>query len=375
MKHIVVLGSGLVGKAIAMDLAGHYNVTAVDRDPERLAEMDDLDNLTTIYTDLSLTSQVASVIMDADIVVNALPGFMGYRTLEAIIKAGKNVVDISFFPENALELDGLAKQYNVTAIVDCGVAPGLGNLLLGHHHEEMQVDRFECYVGGLPIERTWPFEYKAPFSPVDVIEEYTRPARLVENGKLVERRALSEPEIMHFDGIGDLEAFNTDGLRSLLHTMSIPNMKEKTLRYPGHIELMKIFRETGLFDSKPVTVGDAEISPLALTTKLLLPKWKLRKGEAEFTVMKVLIGGEKDSAPREIEYYLYDEYDTATATHSMARTTGYTCNAAVTVLAEGLYRNKGIIPPEYLGKETAVFDRMLAYLRERNINLQKRVNQ
>src|SRR6185503_12264879 len=150
-----------------------------------------------------------------------------------------DVVDISFFPEDALLLDKLAKQKEVTAITDCGVAPGLSNLIIGRYNEEMKIDSFECYVGGLPKERIPPFQYKAPFSPVDVIQEYIRPARLVENGKLVIKPAMSDKEILHFDEAGDLEGFNTDGLRSLVTTMKhIPDMKEKTLRYPGHIDLI-----------------------------------------------------------------------------------------------------------------------------------------
>ena len=171
---------------------------------------------------------------------------MGYQALEAIIKAKKNVVDISFFPEDPLELDDLAKQNHVTAVVDCGVAPGISNLLLGYYNERMTITHFECLVGGLPKQRVKPFEYKAPFSPIDVLEEYTRPARYVENGFVVTKPALSDAELIDFEKVGTLEAFNTDGLRTILFTMShIPNMIEKTLRYPGHIDLMKALIKAG----------------------------------------------------------------------------------------------------------------------------------
>ncbi len=372
MKHIVVLGAGLVGRVIAIDLAKKSQVTVADKDADRLADLNAYESITTVYTDLSFQNQIQPLIMDADIVVNALPGFMGYETLKTIIQTGKDVVDISFFPQDALELDELARQHNVTAIVDCGVAPGLGNLLLGHHAETMKIDSFVCYVGGLPIERTWPYEYKAPFSPVDVIEEYIRPARLVENCKLVERQALSEPELIDFGELGTLEAFNTDGLRSLVKTMNIPNMKEKTLRYPGHIELMRVLRETGFFSQNPVQVGKAEISPLDLTTKLLLPKWELKRGEKEFTIMKIIIKGKEQGKLKNIEYLLYDEYDVETETHSMARTTGYTCTAAVSLLIDGNYKEKGVLPPELLAKDKDAVSQMLNYLKERKIELQRK---
>jgi len=145
-----------------------------------------------------------------------------------------------------LQLDKLAREKNVTAITDIGVAPGLSNLILGCYNEEMMVSNFECYVGGLPKIRKKPFEYKASFSPADVIEEYIRPARLKEHGQIVTKPALTEREYIHFDNVGTLEAFSTDGLRSLLFTMPhVPNMKEKTLRYPGQEQGIGICNKTG----------------------------------------------------------------------------------------------------------------------------------
>src|SRR5690606_37486262 len=135
-------------------------------------------------------------------------------------------------------LDALAKEQGVTAVVDCGLAPGLGNILFGRLNEELDsIDTFLCHVGGLPVVRRKPYEYAAVFSPLDVIEEYTRPARFIENGALVVRPALSDVEKMDLPGVGTLEAFNSDGLRTLAVTMKAPNMKEKTLRYPGHVGL------------------------------------------------------------------------------------------------------------------------------------------
>lgn len=143
-------------------------------------------------------------------------------------------------------MDTLAKQKNVTAIVDCGVAPGMSNWVLGHYNTQMKIQEFECMVGGLPMQRIKPWEYKAPFSPVDVIEEYIRPARYVVNGEIITRPALSDAELIDFPVVGTLESFNTDGLRSILFTMKhIPNMKEKTLRYPGHIALIQSLQKPG----------------------------------------------------------------------------------------------------------------------------------
>ncbi|HSD64223.1 MAG TPA: saccharopine dehydrogenase C-terminal domain-containing protein, partial [Ignavibacteriaceae bacterium] len=311
MNKITVLGAGMVGSAIAEDLSKKYEVTVCDINEERLKELKSLIPVKIKKADISDKDQLVNTIRDSDLVVGAVPGFMGFECLKAIIESGKNVVDISFFDEDPFELDRLALENNVTAIVDCGVAPGLSNIILGYHSERMKVNSFECYVGGLPFERKPPYEYKAPFSPIDVIEEYTRPARIMVNGKVVTKEALSEPELINTEA-GTLEAFNTDGLRSLLKTMKIPDMKEKTLRYPGHIQLMRALRATGFFDKEEIDIKGKTIRPVDLTSKLLFPLWKLERNEPEFTILKIRINGEG----KEIEYSLFDKYDEATKTSS-----------------------------------------------------------
>ena len=366
---IAVLGAGMVGRAIAQDLAKEHSVTAFDLDAFSLDELKlKTPSIETVAADLSLVDEYRNWFSPFDLVVTAVPGFMGYRTLEAVIKAGKNVVDISFFPEDAMQLDQLAKENEVTVITDCGVAPGMSNLILGYHNAEMKVDSFFCYVGGLPKHPQPPFNYKAPFSPVDVIQEYIRPARMMENGSIITKQALSDRELIRFEKAGELEAFNTDGLRSLLYTMRhIPDMKEKTLRYPGHVDLIIALQQAGFFDSHPVRVNETDITPLDFTSRLLLHQWKLGPEEEEFTVMKVIIKGERKT----IVYDLYDQYDPMTKTSSMARTTGYTCTAAVNLMAKGMFSAKGVFPPELIGKYKKCFEFVMEYLRERNVNWKK----
>ena len=369
---IAVLGAGMVGSAIAVDLAKDFLVTSFDRDENNLTALHKRNSaVQTIAADLSDFTQYKNWFAGFDLFVTAVPGFMGFKTLEHIIDLGKNVVDISFFPENALELDKKAKEKNVTVITDCGVAPGMSNLILGRFNEEMKVQSFACYVGGLPKERKPPFEYKAPFSPIDVIEEYTRPARLVEQGKIVTKPALSEREVMNFTQVGQLEAFNTDGLRSLIYTMKhIPEMKEKTLRYPGHIDLIIALQKAGFFSTEEISVKNLSIQPLNVTSKILMNEWKLTPGEKEFTVMRVVVQGENKT----IQYNLYDEYDVASQTSSMARTTGYTCTAAVHILAQNMFSEKGVFPPEFMGKDKSCFDFVLNYLKDRNVIWQQSIN-
>ncbi|MGG9963654.1 saccharopine dehydrogenase family protein [Ferruginibacter sp. SUN106] len=362
---IAILGAGMVGRAMAIDVVKNYSVTSFDVSEQSLQLLQQKSKLiTTVQTDLSDYDNYKNLLQGFDFVISAVPGFMGYKTLEAIINAKKNVVDISFFPEDALQLDALAKENSVTAIVDCGVAPGMSNLILGYHNERMKIDSFECMVGGLPKRRIQPFEYKAPFSPIDVLEEYTRPARYVENSHIVTKPALSDAELIDFNNVGTLESFNTDGLRSILFTMShIPNMKEKTLRYPGHIDLMKGLIKAGFLNSSPVNFKGQQIIPLEFTSSLLFDQWKLGPTEEEFTLMAITIKGEGKT----IHYDLYDEYDTITATSSMSRTTGYTCTAALNMLINKLFTAKGVFPPELVGNNESCFNFILDYLRQRNI--------
>ena len=308
-----------------------------------------------------------------DLVICAVPGFLGFQTLKSIIEAGKNVVDISFFSENALDLDALAKEKGVTAIVDCGVAPGMDNIILGYYDTRLELTDFECLVGGLPKVKKWPFNYKAPFSPIDVIEEYTRPARYVENFKLITKEALSDCEYLNFDNIGTLESFNTDGLRSIIHTMShIPNMKEKTLRFPGHVDFIKGLKESGFFSEEKMDFKGIEMSPLEFTCKVLFKEWKLEDQDEEFTVMRITLKGKNEQGQtEEVIYELYDEYCNETQTASMSRTTGYTATAAANLVLDGLFDEKGVFPPELVGKHEVCFKYILDYLMERNIHYKK----
>lgn len=364
----------MVGSAMAIDMAKNHQVTLTDLNENSLKEVQaKCPELSVQKLDVCDKKDLAKTIGPFDLVICAVPGFLGFETLKTIITSKKNVVDISFFSENSLELDALAKENGVTAIVDCGVAPGMDNILLGYHNEKMKIESFECLVGGLPKVKKWPFCYKAPFSPIDVIEEYTRPARYVENGVEVVREPLTDSEYIEFDKVGTLESFNTDGLRSIIQTMPhIPNMKEKTLRYPGHIEYILALKESGFFSEEEIDLDGKKIRPLDFTSKVLIDEWKLGKHEEELTVMRITLTGENDQGQREeIVYNLHDEYCTTTQTSSMSRTTGYTATAAANMFLKGLFKEKGVFPPELVGKNEACCLYILDYLKERGIKYKK----
>lgn len=374
MPKVTVLGGGRVGSAIALDLVcSGFAVEVADASDEALARFATVSGVATRRLDLSQDTAVADAVRDSDIVVGAVPGFLGYGVLRAVLRAGKPAVDISFFDEDALGLEPLAREAGVAAIVDCGVAPGMSNLFLGHHAARAtSVRRFRCYVGGLPAVRSQPWEYKAGFSPIDVLEEYTRPARLVENGEIVVRPALSEPELLEFESLGTLEAFNTDGLRSLVRTVRCPSMVEKTLRYPGHIDKMRLLRDAGFLSKEPVGIPGGVVRPLDLTAALLFPVWKFAEGEEDFTVMRVEIDTVEDGRPVHHGYEMLDRYDAASRTTSMARTTGYAATAAVVWLAEGHRLEPGVHPPERWAREEGVLGFVLDHLAARGVVFRRR---
>jgi lysine 6-dehydrogenase len=372
---ITVLGAGLVGSAIIKDLAlePKFNIIAVDLAAEGLASVNHLENVHTRQGNVLNQEVLHEVCENANLVICAVPGFMGFETLKKIIELGKNVVDISFFPEDAFELNALALEKGVTVVVDCGVAPGLCNIQAGYLQTKMsEVHSYVCFVGGLPKTRTWPFEYKAVFSPADVIEEYTRPARFVEYGKIVTRKALTDLEKIDLPGVGTLEAFNTDGLRSLLFTLEAPFKKEKTLRYAGHVELMRAFREAGFFDSSPVSINDQEVIPLQLTSKLLFDQWKMGPGDEDLTVMQVEMKGLEGGQKVKYTFDLLDYFDTESGIHSMARTTGYTCTIVARQVLSGLFSRKGISPPEYIGQTKGCYSNLLEEYKTRRIEIRER---
>jgi lysine 6-dehydrogenase len=368
MKKIIILGAGMVGKAMASDLARRHEVTSADIDAGALLPLAGIPNIHTALVDVTDDDALSSALSGFDLVISAVPGFLGKQTMQKVIKQKKDLVDISFMPEDVLHMDSLARKNGVTVVMDCGVAPGMPNYITGYHSTAMQIEEMEYMVGGLPKERSLPFEYKAPFSPCDVIEEYTRPARFVENGKMVVRPAMSDAEYVHFNNIGTLEAFNTDGLRSLIKTMKqIPSMKEKTLRYPGHINLIRALSEAGFLSREAITVSETRVVPLEFTSRILFDAWKLGTEEPEFTVMRIILRGTENGIAREITYELYDEYDPVEKLSSMARTTGFTATGTAEMILNGKFAEKGLFPPELVGKEPGCFDFILNYLKERNI--------
>ncbi len=369
MSRIVVLGCGAVGKHMAIDLCKTpgYEVVSVDINQEALERLAREHPIKTRVEDLSTVEGVTRVVEDADLVIGSVPYSIGYTMLEGVIRAGKNIVDISYFEEDPFGLHDLAKEMGSTAVVDCGVAPGMANIILGDHARRMKVSRYECYAGGIPKAKNAPFGYKSPFPVLEVLEEYAGSGRMVEDGKVVVEPMLCETATIEFEEVGPLACLNSDGLRTLIRTMDIPDMFEKTLRYPGHVDLMRTFRDAGFFNLTPIHVKGASVRPIDVTASLLSPHWMYGPGEADLTIMRLVISGEEDGKPSTYTYDLNDEYDPATGTLSMARTTGYTCTAVAGLVLDGRYSQKGISPPEFVGRVDGCRERVEKYLEDRGV--------
>jgi lysine 6-dehydrogenase len=358
MTRVTVLGAGLVGSLIARSLAddGRFEILVCDRSEDALGSFAGLPRVATVRLDFARGTSIAAAVATADVVVGAVPGFLGHAMLRTVIEAGRPLADISFAPEDPLALDGLAKEKGVPAMVDCGVSPGLSNLACGRAAGRLDdVDSIVISVGGLPFRRVPPWEYRIVFSATDVIEEYTRPARLVEDGRVVTKPALSEVTRFDLPGVGTLEAFLTDGLRTVLTTVRARNLREQTLRWPGHAEKMRVLRDTGFFGDEPVEAGGARVSPRAVAEALLFPAWKRPEGEEEFTVLRVESRGSRAGRPVRLVHGLFDRTDVRTGTTSMARTTGFPCVIAALLLASKVLHEPGVFPLELLGGRPDLF--------------------
>jgi len=375
MKRVIVLGAGMVGRTIAHDLARDFEVTVADASDAALAGLRPDLGIAKTRRDLSKPEEVARTVAPYDLVVGALPSAMGFRTLRAVLEARKPICDISFMGEDPLSLTSLAEEAGVCAVVDCGVGPGLTSMLVGL--STLRLGRtlsIEVLIGGVPAARHWPFEYKVAFAPEDVLEEYTRPARLVRDGKQVVVPALTEVELVDVDGVGTLEAFATDGLRTLLSTMTdVPQMVEKTMRWPGHAALMRIFREAGFFGTDPVDARGTEVRPIDLSAALLFPMWRYEEGEVDLTVARVRVEGLDDGVRTRHEWVLVDRYDDTTRTTSMSRTTAFPAAVMTRFIADGRFAQPGVHAPEVVGRSPGLTEAMLRELEARRVQVHQRV--
>ena len=358
---IAVLGGGMVGSLIATELSKDYDITVIDIKPRK---MKSVKSKIIDVTDEKFSLEIPNY----DIAINCLPGFMGFKILETLIEKEISCVDISFMPENCLELSEKAENKNCVIIPDAGVAPGLSNLIIGNIASNNDLEEIKIMVGGLPKEKNPPWNYKAPFSPIDVIEEYTRPARIKINDEILVKNALTDIQNFEVENIGELEAFLTDGLRTLLNSdqkiSNIPNLSEYTIRYPGHADLIKKLIKEGRFSNDIIQYQNKKMTIKEKTCMELFKEWELND-EDEFTFM-IIIATTKTG--EDITYTVYDERKNGWS--SMSRTTGLTACAFTKLLINNKISKKGIQCPEKLGQIESNYSFVLDYLKEKGISIQ-----
>ncbi|MBI4551635.1 MAG: saccharopine dehydrogenase family protein [Candidatus Latescibacteria bacterium] len=354
--NVAVLGAGRMGTVIAKDLADSPDVSNVivgdvsRAGLDRCAAFVQSPKLSTAVLDVSDRGALIALMTPVDVVAGALPHAVSFGALEAAIEAKRSLVDLTgSAPERRLALDERAKEAGITILPGCGVAPGLSNILTGHGVRQLdRADEAVILVGGLPQHPTPPLGYRIVFSLESVLASYTKPAKIIQDGQLVEVPSLSGLEPVEFEGIGVCEAFYTDGLATLMFTMpkqGLRNVAEKTVRYPGHAERIIALRECGLLGTDPIMVEGTAITPRRFLSALLTPVLELGE-DKDLTVMRVTVTGTKDGGRATVSYEMVDYYDDAQRITSMAKTTAYPCSIACQMIARGDLTAAGVVPVE-----------------------------
>lgn len=352
MDKMLVLGCGLVGKTVATDLAADCFVTVLDPSAGSLEKLKDHPNIRKVKGSASDPHLLGDLVSDVDVVCGLLPSLFEGYVQKKVIEMGKNYVSPSGFLHGA-GMDELAKKNGVTAVFDMGVAPGMSNYLVARG--ACLLDRLDhgcIYVCGIPERKDPPFNYRTVFNLEDTLQEYITPARYVKDGKIEIAEALSGLEEVFISGVGVLEAFFTDGLRSAADNVKGDFVAEKTMRWPGYVDAIKILIAAGCFQQEPVFVDGRAVKPIDVTASLLRPRWELRpeKGERDLTIMRVIARGPKGDKKVTYTWDMMDRFDEETMSHSMARTTGFPCSITARAIARDLIREKGFIAPEFLAE-------------------------
>jgi len=356
MVSVHCLGVGLVGSYVARRLNElGYSVYAYDIDFSRIK-----DNNNIKMIKLSKNENPAKMLLgkmnekgnlsgssENEIVVNMLPGNIGHESTEILSKFPLRIVDLSFSELTPDRNKNNVMNSGATILWDIGIAPGLSNMLLSEAVRKMgKLKNGTIKVGGNPSIKTGGWNYMAPFSPVDVIAEYTRPARVIRNSKAVILPALSDRHIVDVPNKGEMEAFLTDGLRSVINSIRAENLYEYTIRWPGHIQKFIDTRNDGDIDEE-----------------LLTNAWKYDDKVSEFTWMEVEAESQKG---QKMNWTVYDEG--GKDGHSMARCTGLvTLGSIVEWINDENMLPSGIFAPEDLS--TKVISRIIKSMKNSGIQI------
>jgi lysine 6-dehydrogenase len=370
----LVLGRGLQGSACAFDLLRAPGTTEV-----RLADM----NVTGLPDFLPTTDpRLVPVVLDVrnhedvlremgrvDCVLSAIPYYFNGELAALAVSAGAHFADLGGNTEIVFEqkkLHDAAAAKGVTVVPDTGLAPGMVNVLAEHGIQQLDtVESVKLFVGGLPQHPEPPLNYQIVYSIEGVLDYYSTLSWVVRDGQRVQVKALSELESVDFPSpVGTLEAFHTAGGLSTMawrHAEKIPVMEYKTLRYPGHAQLMAAMRDLGLYDDQPIDVKGTSVVPRDLFIATVGPK--LRKpGGTDLVALRVIVKGTKDGVAAMRQFDLLDYYDAAHGITAMMRVTGYTLSIVGQFLAA-----KKLAPGVHTMDEAMPAEPYIAALAERGI--------
>ncbi len=337
MARILVLGGGRQGRIIANDLARDHDVTVADVNAVNLP------GVQSIQSDLSRPHEMVATMRGFDVIVGALPARLGFAAAQAAVKAKRHYVDVSYYVEDAAQLHEAAQAAGVAIMPDCGVAPGISNLIAGRALATRKPKNISIHVGGIAADPRKPYGYVVTWSPEDLLEGYLRPARIIRDRKVVDVPPLSGLELIKIPGVGEVEAFFTDGLRTLLSEakprMGVPrveNMTERTVRWPGHVEAVK---------------------PLIANGTLLKELSEKCTSGDDIVVVRV-------QCDADVVTMVERARDGMSA---MARTAAVSCAAFARWVAAGKMQFAGVVPPEKLATDHAAYQFILDTLRVRGI--------
>ncbi len=381
---MLVLGAGLQGSACAYDLLQDPSITevrladkSVDHLPAFLAPYVGGERLKPITLDVTDTAAVQRAMSGVKAVMCAIPYYFNLAMTEAAIEAGAHFCDLggnTQIVQDQKKLDARAKAKGVTVVPDCGLAPGMVNILA-----QLGIDRLDAtesvriYVGGLPQHPEGPLKYQIVYSIEGVLDYYTTLSWVVRDGKRTQVKALSEVEPVRFDApVGELEAFHTAGGLSTMafrYEGRIPTMEYKTLRYPGHARIMEAIRDLGLLEDQPVEVKGVKVVPRDVAIAQMQPRLT-RKDSPDLVALRVAVKGTKGGKPQSHTFELVDRFDAARGISAMMRTTGYSLAITGKLQAAGEVTPAGVHTPD----ECMPGERYVSELEKRGIAIRQRVD-
>ncbi len=369
---VLVVGSGKVGSEIARDLARSSEVDSVivaDAQQKNLKSVRGYEKIRTRRLDISQRKPLLDTMRRVDLICGALPGRLGFQLMTYAVEAHRDLVDISYTPEDPFKLHKRAGDQENIVVPQCGVAPGFTNMCVGDASRRLgTMTKVRVFVGGLPQKPTPPLNYRIVFSLEDVINEYSRPARIIQNGKEKMVDALSGRGFLNFPGVGRLEYFITDGLGSLPRSFPrVREMFEYTLRYPGHAEMMNTLRILGFFDKEEVQVDGSSVVPRKLSIALMRGSMSLGRPE-DLLALRVEVEGPSGKKSL-LSYRILDYYDPKGKISAMARTTAYPCTSIALLVGQKKLRSVGVVPPEKIAKDPSHFGFVLSRLRSKGVKV------